>query len=207
MLFDYPWIKLIALVVSVVVVCLLSLRKNERSYSTTGKMLGIVLLDIAGMLIISVLAFHAVSALLDSASGPIREEDILSDRISVVSSDLARASKELSNIQEELETRIEFVQNLKKEAEIAENVISLSDEQVKAVQSKLNQELEASSGKNITTNVVISAIFFALGFIVNYIVDYIKAKKSDKCRIYYKSDEVLAILEKATEDIKKSAKR
>lgn len=92
-----------------------------------------------------------VSTIVRPGSEPIRQEDILSDRISEISSTLAETSKELSDIQEELETRIEYVQNLKKEAEIAENVISLSEEQVNAIQAKINQELEANSEKNTTT--------------------------------------------------------
>lgn len=100
-------------------------------------------------------------------------EDI-SIRIENISHSLDEASSELSNIQKELEDRIEYVENLKKEAEIAENVISLSNEQVNAIQSKLNQELEASSGKSFFQSIFISAVFFVLGLIVQPTLKTIK---------------------------------
>lgn len=65
----------------------------------------------------------------------------LSDRIAAISNNLTGVSEELYSIQQELERRIEFVENLKKEAEIAENVISLSEEQINAVQTKLTKNL------------------------------------------------------------------
>ena len=73
--------------------------------------------------------------------------DDISDNINIIADSLVEASEELSSIQQALEARVEFVEDLKKQAEIAENVISLSEEQVNAVQAKINQELEASSGK------------------------------------------------------------
>lgn len=101
----------------------------------------------------------------------------MSVRIEAISENLSVASNELSNIQKELEARIEYIDDLKKEAEIAENVISLSEEQVNAVQAKINKELTKSNTKNIILSVIINAFFFTLGIAVPFIINYIKSRK------------------------------
>ena len=88
------------------------------------------------------------------------------------------SSAELENIQQELEERIKFVEELKKEAEIAENVISLTDEQVNAVQEKLNEELEANSNQGLIQNIIISTFFFGLGLVIQPIINLMKRKSS-----------------------------
>lgn len=105
----------------------------------------------------------------------IQEED-LSVKIEEISKDLLESSQTLLNIQTELENRISTVEELKKEAEIAENMISLTEEQVAAIQSKLNQELEASSGKSLLYNILISTLFFLLGLIMQPILNLFKKK-------------------------------
>lgn len=100
----------------------------------------------------------------------------ISTRIENISQDLASSSTELSIIQQELEERIKYVEDLKVEAEIAENVISLTDEQVNAVQAKLNQELEANSTKGMVQNILVATFFFVLGYIVQSIPNWIKRK-------------------------------
>lgn len=102
--------------------------------------------------------------------------DELSARIETISGDLAKSAKELDAIQEKLESRIATVEELKKEAEIAESMLSLSEEQVNAIQAKLNQELEASSGKSLWVNILISAFFFALGLIATPLLDVVKRR-------------------------------
>ena len=100
----------------------------------------------------------------------------ISIRIENISQNLAESSTELSKIQQELEERIKYVENLKAEAEVAQNVISLTDEQVNAVQAKLNQELEASSNKGMIQSILIASFFFVLGYIVQPILNWIKRK-------------------------------
>ena len=111
-------------------------------------------------------------------NGDGTDSDDLSSKITTISEELSISSNELMRIQKELESRIETVQELKKEAEIAENVISLSAEQVNAIQVKLNQELEQSNKKNTLTTIIVSAVFFGLGLIVNPIYSMIKKKIS-----------------------------
>lgn len=101
-------------------------------------------------------------------------ESDISIRIENISTDLLKASSELSLIQQELEARIETVESLKAEAEIAENMISLSEEQVNAVQAKIHQEVDANSSKNLLQNILISSFFFLLGLFVQPVFHAIK---------------------------------
>lgn len=102
----------------------------------------------------------------------------ISTRIENISDNLSEASSELSTIQKELEARIETVEELKAEADIAENMISLSEEQVNAIQAKIHQEVNANSGKSLLQSILVSLFFFLLGLIVNPIFRIIKNKFS-----------------------------
>lgn len=115
------------------------------------------------------------SLIFPSNTSDIDSADI-SSRIEEISDDLSKASSELSTIQKELEARIEFVEDLKAEAEVAENMISLTDEQVNAVQTKLNQELNANSSKSLLQNILVSSVFFLLGLLIQPIYRFIKCK-------------------------------
>lgn len=105
----------------------------------------------------------------------IREED-LSVKIEEIAKELSESSYALLGIQTELENRISTVEELKKEAEIAENMVSLTEEQVAAIQSKLNQGLEASSGKSLLYSILISTVFFILGWIAKPVYNFFKKK-------------------------------
>lgn len=107
----------------------------------------------------------------------VKDETDISIKIESIAKDLAKSSSQLSVIQEELENRIEYVEELKNEAEIAENVISLTDEQVSAVQAKLNEELNASSGKSLIQSFLISTFFFVFGLLTPQIANWIRRKQ------------------------------
>lgn len=142
------------------------------------------IIEKVSMVIAMLSAFLAFYSIFYSSSfiTPKKSNEDISTRIEKISNNLAEASSELSNIQEELEARIEYVENLKKEAEIAENLISMTDEQVNAVQAKINQELNASSGKSFFQSIAISAFFFALGLIIQPISKTIKKKFGKKTK-------------------------
>lgn len=106
----------------------------------------------------------------------ISTQEDLSIKIEEIAKELSESSQTLLDIQTELENRISTVEELKKEAEIAENMISLTEEQVTAIQSKLNQELEESSGKSLIFNILISTVFFLLGLIAQPICSRFKKK-------------------------------
>lgn len=119
---------------------------------------------------------YVISALLEAIFAPPKQE--ISVRIENVSTTLNDVSTEIEDIQSELTQRIELVEKLKEEAEIAENVISLSDEQVTAIQAKLRQELDSNSGKNFMQGILINGLFFILGIIFPRIIKMVKKKSA-----------------------------
>lgn len=121
----------------------------------------------------------------------------ISTRIENISQNLSEASTELSSIQKELEERIEFVENLKIEAEVAGDMISLTDEQVSAIRTKLKQELSASSRQSLIQGILISAFFFILGYVVNWLKTKSKEKfANDSANLLsqYSDEEISAAL-------------
>ncbi len=122
------------------------------------------------------LSFMGFISTSENNTAPGAQED-LSIRIEKVATELSESSQTLLDIQIELENRISTVEELKKEAEIAESMISLTEEQVAAIQSKLNQELEESNGKSLIYNIIISTVFFLLGLIAQPIYSFFKERK------------------------------
>ena len=55
-------------------------------------------------------------------------------------------------------------------AEQAETIISLTEEQVKAVRTTLNNELQKEGRKSFWQGVIVNFVFFVSGAIVSYIV-------------------------------------
>lgn len=94
----------------------------------------------------------------------------LSNRIEIISTDLKSASAELTAIQSELEQRIALVEQLKKEADTAETMISLTKEQVNSIRATLNAELNRDSSKSFWVSIAINAFFMVLGALVSYFV-------------------------------------
>lgn len=125
-----------------------------------------------------ILCVFCVQSIMSLRAMQTIDADDLTSQITTIAEELSSSSNELTNIQKELENRIATVQDLKREAEIAENVISLTTEQVNAIQAKLNQELEQSNKKNTITTIIVSAVFFGLGLIVNPIYNMVKKKRN-----------------------------
>lgn len=100
----------------------------------------------------------------------VREENDITSRIKDVSTVLEKSVQELGELQTELEERVKMVEKLKEEAEQAETIISLTEEQVKAVRITLNSELQKEGRKSFWQGVTVNFIFFVLGAIVSYIV-------------------------------------
>ena len=90
----------------------------------------------------------------------------LSERINELSNNLYDSANELSKIQIELKERIAYVEELKEQAEIAENTINLTDEQVKAIQQQLNEGGKVSTLYSVVASFIISAFFFVIGIII-----------------------------------------
>lgn len=183
-----------------------SVNRFSRKNATFEKTIRILLLILS--LIIILISIVIVSMLFNNIYNPANipptptiEE--LSEKIERISRELSTSSKELLEIQMELENRIETVEALKREAEIAENVISLTSEQVNAIQAKLNQELAASNGQNTIISVIINTVFFALGLITQPIIRFVKnkfgnqqpAETDTEMKLPYSKDEIKRAIE------------
>lgn len=99
----------------------------------------------------------------------IQKPDI-SDRIKTVTDVLSKSMNDLESLQKELEQRIKLVDKLKAEADQAEQIISMTEEQVTAIRKALNQELQKEGKKSFWQGVAVNFVFFILGAIASYIV-------------------------------------
>lgn len=94
----------------------------------------------------------------------------VTDRIKSVTDVLSNSMDELDSLQKELEQRIKLVDKLKAEADQAEQIISMTEEQVNAIRKTLNQELQKEGKKSFWQGVAVNFVFFLLGAIASYIV-------------------------------------
>ncbi len=127
-----------------------------------------------------VLCLTLVIALLitaNSKSQSVQNIDT-SEKIKDVSESLFSTSSQLSDIQEELNKKIESVEQLKKEAKAAENVINLSSEQISAIQEMLHEEFDSNNKTSTVQSIAINAVFFVLGFVLNYLIAKIRKGSS-----------------------------
>lgn len=132
-----------------------------------GLYLKIIITLLSGILgVSSSIVYEVVSIILKRKS----KEDNIASRIKDVSTMLESSVQELGGLQAELEERVKMVEKLKEEAEQAETIISLTEEQVKAVRTTLNRELQRESWKSFWQGVTVNFIFFVLGAVVSYIV-------------------------------------
>lgn len=97
-------------------------------------------------------------------------EPDISEKIEKVSSILNQSSVELVDLQKELEGKLEFVNKLNKEANQAQNLLSLSRDQIEAIKTMLNQETQKENKINFWKSVLVNFIFFILGAVASYII-------------------------------------
>ena len=116
----------------------------------------------------SSIVYEVISTILKRKN--INKEDDITSRIKDVSTVLENSVQELGELQTELEERVKMVEKLKEEAVQAETIISLTEEQVKAVRTTLNNELQKEGRKSFWQGVIVNFVFFVLGAIVSYIV-------------------------------------
>ena len=116
----------------------------------------------------SSIVYEVISTILKRKN--INKEDDITSRIKDVSTVLENSVQESGELQIELEERVKMVEKLKEEAEQAETIISLTEEQVKAVRTTLNNELQKEGRKSFWQGVIVNFVFFVSGAIVSYIV-------------------------------------
>ena len=99
-----------------------------------------------------------------------QSEPDISEKIEKVSTVLSQSSGELANLQKELEGKLEFVNKLNEEANQAQNLLSLSHDQIEAIKTMLNQETQKENKINFWKSVFVNFIFFVLGAVASYLI-------------------------------------
>lgn len=115
----------------------------------------------------SVALTDAIRKLLNKGKN---EKPDISVKIEKVSKTLSNSSAELSNLQQELEEKIQLVNDLNMKANQAQNLLSLSADQIEAIKTMLNQETQKENRANFWKSVLVNFIFFVLGAITSYII-------------------------------------
>ena len=140
---------------------------NFRKYLTIREIANtMVITSIAGLVVALVGAgitfFQQTSTQLSSLE--------LSQRIELVSNSLGFSADELASIQSELEARIQFVNDLQVQAETAEIILNLSENEVNAVKTLLKDELDKGRAGNFWMSFAQNAVFFILGVLASYFI-------------------------------------
>ena len=132
-------------------------------------MIDLIVTFVCGILGVSASMVYELISTIKKRKSESKEDNITS-QIKRVSKVLEDSVQEINSLQIELEKRIELVEKLQKEAKDAENIISLTEDQVKAIRTTLNNELQKESRKSFWKGVAINFVFFVLGALASYIV-------------------------------------
>lgn len=98
-----------------------------------------------------------------------KEPDI-STKIKKISRTLNKSSIALSDLQMELEQKIQYVNELNAEANQAQSLLSLSRDQVKAITTMINKETQRENRANFWKSVIVNFVFFILGAVASYVI-------------------------------------
>lgn len=150
----------------------------------------------------NVITIRNAIAVVNNINNNTTNDDI-STRIQVISEDLLSLSSELSSIQNDLEQRINFVAYLKKETETAENLLSLSSEQLEAIRTEWEQTIDLNSKKSLGQNLIINLTFFILGLIIPTIRNSLKKETNNKS-VQVNEDMLKKIIQQAIDTQNKS---
>jgi len=106
--------------------------------------------------------------------GESTREETLSERIDRLSTALASAAATVTEIEQEIAKRSELVQQLEQEKAIAERIVSLSADQVKAVADLLSIPVKRETTRGVwvtgVLTVVSGALFFLFGVLVTLVL-------------------------------------
>ena len=101
-----------------------------------------------------------------------KEQKDTAAKIEDISNVLSKSAQDIITIEQELQQRIKKVNELKNQATQAEHLLSISQDQVSAIQQSINQELNKDSKKNFWKSVAVNFVFFLLGAIVSFLISY-----------------------------------
>jgi len=99
-------------------------------------------------------------------SKQLANNDYLSKRLLKIQQLLKAVKSESSAFEREIKKQAKETVKLKNDALVAQNLITLSDDQVQAVRSVLKTALASDRKITLLLTILISAIFFVLGIII-----------------------------------------
>jgi TolA-binding protein len=92
-----------------------------------------------------------------------KNEETLEDRINKLTSALKESSHLVTEVEAEINERRNLVQELQKDAEKYEKLVSMNKDQVEAVAQLLQGELKKEGNKSFWKGILANFIFFVLG--------------------------------------------
>ena len=118
-------------------------------------------------------AVYPIWQALRSRKESTRQEN-LSEKIERLSKALASAAATVTEIEQEIEKRSELVQQLEQEKAVAEEIVSLSADQVKAVADLLSIPVKRETTRGVwvtgVLTVVSGALFFLFGVLITLVL-------------------------------------
>jgi peptidoglycan hydrolase CwlO-like protein len=104
----------------------------------------------------------------------IVSKDDLFERIHKTRQNLDTAIIDIYALQQEINTRTNKVEELKKEALEAENIKKLSNDQIKAMESIINGIVVKQGKKSFWISFLTNLCFFVLGVISSFVIQYVR---------------------------------
>ena len=98
------------------------------------------------------------------------KEETLEDRINKLTIALKESSHLVTEVENEISSRQQLVEELQKDAEKYEKLVSINQEQVDAVAQLLQGELRKESNKSFVKGIIVNFIFFILGAGVSILI-------------------------------------
>lgn len=98
------------------------------------------------------------------------EEELLKEKVNSLTSSLNESTDIISEITQQVNYRHELVENLKKDHDKYQKLVSLKEEEVQAVAQLLRGELKQESKSSFNRSFLMNSLFFILGSVVSIVV-------------------------------------
>ena len=101
---------------------------------------------------------------------PKRSEETIETRVASLTESLTAATHIIGQIEEEIQTRSQIAEKLKKDLELYNNLKSLQASEIEAISQLLRGELQKEGKKSFWAGVAVNFFFFILGAAVSFFV-------------------------------------
>jgi hypothetical protein len=134
--------------------------------------LSVIYISLIGFLMVVFIIYIAARRVnrIEYCKLNISKDQDIADRIRGISYSLSKSASELAEMQEQLEKRIAFVEDLTEKAKHAEKIASLNGEQANAIQNLLDIIIRNEGRKGFVQSIVFNTIFFILGIIITLFI-------------------------------------